>query len=363
MNNNTYGCRGTKDRVGVLVAQLGSPDAPTPKAVRRYLKQFLMDPRVIEVYRPLWWLILNGIILNTRPKRSARLYSRIWWPEGAPLVKITERQTKALAEKLTKRDDSIVVEFGMRYGNPSLESAIDRMLEAGCGRILLLPMYPQYAAATTASIYDAVFKHLLKRRSVPVLRVVAPYYNDNRYLEALSATINKGLTELPFTPERLVLSYHGIPIKYVTKGDPYCCMCTESTEAFRHRINFAPEHIIHTYQSRFGRDPWLQPYTDRTIEALGEQGIKKLAVACPGFTADCLETLDEIGNEAHEAFLEHGGEELKLIPCVNDQPVFIEALEKIVVSELGGWIEPRTVHASGCYACPVQAALKEAQAR
>lgn len=357
MKNNTFGCRGTKDRIGVLVAQLGTPDAPTKSALRRYLKQFLWDRRVIETNRALWWLILNGIVLNTRPKRSARLYKRIWWPEGSPLLKITERQTQALKERCRALGEQVEVVFGMRYGNPSLESAIDQLIDSGCSRILLVPMYPQYSATTTASIYDAAFAHLLRRRSVPALRVLAPYYRDRRYIEALSETINQGLKALPYTPERLVLSYHGIPIKYVTKGDPYCCMCVETTEAFRSRIEMPPENIIHTFQSRFGRDPWLQPYTDKTVEALAQEGIKKIAVACPGFTADCLETLDEVGNEALELFRHNGGEELQLIPSVNDQPVFMDALFAIVKEELHGWLSPQCSPAA-CHGCPTQRELQ-----
>jgi ferrochelatase len=352
-----FGCRGDLDRIGVLVAQLGSPDEPTPKALRRYLKQFLSDPRVIEANRLVWWLVLNGIILNTRPRRSARLYKRIWWPEGAPLVEITRRQTAALEQRIHRVDKAISIEFGMRYGNPSLESRIDRMLEAGVKRLLIVPMYPQYSAATTASIYDAVFSHLMKRRVVPSIRVMAPFYNDTRYLGALAQTINQGMKDLPFTPERLVLSYHGIPIKYVTRGDTYCCMCKESTEAFRHLIEMEPDKIIHTYQSRFGRDPWLQPYTDETIERLGNEGVKRVAVACPGFTADCLETLDEIGNEALETFHEHGGEELKLIPSVNDQPVFMDVLTELILENLHGWTDPHHMRAGVCQSCPVEAAL------
>ncbi len=353
MSKNAFGCKATPDRIGVLVAQLGTPDAPTPSALRRYLKQFLADPRVIEANRFLWWVILNGYILNTRPKRSARLYGRIWQPDGSPLLKITERQTAALAEKCGQLGSDVSVVFGMRYGNPSLESALDRLVNQGCAKILLVPMFPQYSATTTGSVYDAVFKHLLKRRSVPALRVLAPYYRDTRYVDALAATLNDGLKKLSFTPERLVLSYHGIPIKYVDKGDPYCCMCVETTEAFRSKVNFDASKIIHTYQSRFGRDPWLQPYTDKTIEELAQSGVKRLAVACPGFTADCLETLDEVGNEARELFLHNGGEELQLIPSVNDQPVFIEALFQMVRDELRGWIQPHHVCAAACKACPV----------
>ena len=220
-----FGCRGSKDRVGVLVAQLGTPDAPTPKALRPYLRQFLSDPRVIEINKVLKWVLLNFIILVTRPRRSARLYKRIWGSDGSPLLTITKRQADGLRERLTSKGHRVEVEFGMRYGSPSLESALDTLIEKGCSKILLFPMYPQYSAATTASTYDVVFPHLLKRRCVPTLRVAEPYFAHPRYVEALAKTMHEHLEKLTWEPEKVVLSYHGIPLKYVTKGDLYCCQC------------------------------------------------------------------------------------------------------------------------------------------
>lgn len=365
MKQGTYGCKQTKDKIGVLVAQLGTPDAPTKSALRKYLKEFLWDPRVIEINRPAWWLILNGIILNLRPKRSAALYSRIWTEEGSPLLVITQQQTERLREKLQAVEPSIEVEFGMRYGSHSLKDAIDRLLASGCSKILLLPMYPQYSATTTASVYDAVFPHLLNRRNVPTLRVVEPYFAHPGYIEAQAAVIKEAYEKFEKRPEKLVLSYHGIPEKYVERGDVYCCHCTETTLALReHLPEFAEEEIIHTYQSRFGKDPWLVPYTDETIQELAKQGHKEIAVVCPGFTADCLETLDEMGNEAQEEFEEFGGEKVHLIPCLNTHDIWIENLAQIVTEELGSWLDTakRSNEANCLVRCPVAQAKAQAKA-
>jgi len=337
----SFGCKKYPNKIGILLAQLGTPDAPTKKALRKYLKEFLGDPRIIEKNRVLWWLILNGIILNTRPKKSAALYARIWEKEGSPLLLITQRQTQALRESMQKIDSSIEVEFGMRYGSHPLSEGIDKLIKSGCSRILLFPMYPHYSATTTGSIYDAVFPYLLKRRFIPTLRVAEPYFRHPAYIEALQATINDSLqkiTEKDGAPEKLVLSYHGIPKEYIKKGDPYCCSCTETTMSMLPGIEMKREDIIHTYQSRFGKDPWLTPYTDETIEALAKENIKHIALACPGFTADCLETLDELGNEGEELFHENGGEKLSLVPCLNDQKVWIEAMKDIAMEEISSWL-------------------------
>jgi ferrochelatase len=329
--------------------------APTAEALKPYLKQFLGDYRVIEKNRLLWWFVLNCIILRTRPARSARLYKRIWTDEGSPLLVHTKRQTELLRERFSRSHPSLVIRFGMRYGEPSLESAIDELLKEGCARILLFPMYPQYSATTTGSTYDAVFARLLRERFVPTLKVVAPYYADSGYLDALAATINEAYAPLKEAPQRLVLSYHGIPEAYVGRGDPYCCMCTETTMGLISRLKIPKEEIIHTYQSRFGRDPWLEPYTDQTIERLARNGIKRIAVACPGFPADCLETLDELGNEGREKFIELGGVRFTLIPCLNEHPGWIDAMEKLIKDEIGNWVSggERGTHR---FRCPVQAA-------
>ena len=361
-----FGCRGSKDKVGVLLAQLGTPDAPTAAKVRPYLRQFLSDPRVIEVNRILWWLLLNCVILVTRPFRSARLYKRIWGKDGSPLLTITRKQADGVRERLSRQYGNVEVEFGMRYGTPSLESAVDALIAKGCSKILLFPMYPQYAAATTASTYDAVFPHILRRRWVPTLRVAEPYFQHPRYIAAQAQIINDHLAQLSWKPEYLVLSYHGVPEKYVTKGDPYCCQCVETTAALVPKLSMPSERVIHTFQSRFCREPWLTPYTDETFEALGHAGVKGIAVVAPGFTADCLETLDELGNEGHEQFEEAGGEQYSVIPCLNDHAVWLDALTSIIKEELGSWLEGDARHVHECaIQCPLRAgplkidALKE----
>ena len=350
-----FGCKNNSRNIGILVAQLGTPEAPTKAALRPYLKQFLSDPRVIEVNRALWWFILNVIILNTRPKRSAALYKNIWRAEGSPLLITTKQQAAGIEQQLRAVDPSIEVAFGMRYGSPSIESALDQLIAKGCTRILLFPMYPQYAAATTASTYDVVFPHLLKRRFVPTLRVAEPYFDRSEYIDALAATINRELRRIKemwgTAPERLVLSYHGIPLKYVQKGDPYCCQCTETTRLLRPKIEIEPGNLIHTYQSRFGKDPWLEPYTDETITKLGKQGIKRIAVAAPGFPADCLETIDELGRENHHIFQENGGEKFAFIPGLNDSAEWISGASKIVLSEIDSWLKDAT--AKSQVQCPM----------
>lgn len=356
-NSCAFGCKGNLDSVGVLIAQLGTPDAPTAKALRPYLKQFLSDPRVIETNRVLWWFILNFIVLTTRPKRSARLYSRIWRPEGSPLLLITQEQTKLVKEALKNLNNfDIPVEFGMRYGKPSLESAVDKLIEQGCSKIVIFPMYPQYSATTTAATYDAIFKHLLTKRWIPSIKVVDPYFVHPSYIRALAATVNDELKKMPFKPERLVLSYHGIPEKYTDRGDPYCCMCVETTQAMLPHLDIESERVVHTFQSRFGRDPWLRPYTDVTLESLAKEGIKSLAVFAPGFPADCLETLDELGNEGKEQFTEHGGVNYHQIPCTNSHPAWIEGMTRIIQESLGSWVTERGQPKFACLSCPVKAA-------
>lgn len=324
-----------QNKTGILLAQLGTPDAPDKRSLKRYLKQFLSDKRVVEANRALWWVILNGIILNTRPKRSAALYKRIWKAEGSPLLLYTKSQVEGLKNHL--RDQNIEVSFGMRYGNPSLEEGIDELLSKGCRKVLLFPLYPQYSAATTASTYDAVFPKLLKERWVPTLSVVEPYFDNPNYIEPLASIINQSIGKLKSQPERLLLSYHGIPRAYMEKGDPYCCMCIKTTESLKNKINFPHDKIIHCYQSRFGKEPWLEPYTDETVMKLAKEGIKRIAIACPGFTTDCLETLDEMGNEVSHQFKSLGGEECTLIPCLNADSTWIKGMGEIVLS----YIKPK----------------------
>jgi ferrochelatase len=353
MNQNKFGCDGTPDRVGVLIAQLGTPDAPDRPSLRRYLKQFLSDPRVIEANRFVWYFILNGIILQKRPQRSAALYQRIWTDEGSPLMCITESQTSKVSERLHKIAPEVQVVFGMRYGRPSLESAIDQLVDGGCGRILLFPMYPQYSGPTTASTYDAVFKHMLKRRWIPTLRVAEPYYLSPHYVRAQADVINNSLAKLDQKPERLMLNFHGVPRSFIEKGDPYCCMCTETYRALVPLINMPADRILQCYQSRFGKEPWLEPYADETVVRLAKEGVKHMAIACPGFTADCLETLDELGNEARHLFIENGGERFDLFPSLNDQAPWIDGMTSIIQEELGNWIDSgREGRYAGKVCCP-----------
>ena len=338
-----FGCRPHGEKIGILLAQLGTPDEPTTAGLRRYLGQFLADPRVIEVNRVLWWLLLNGIILRTRPRRSAEAYRRIWTPEGSPLLVTSRAQAAGLQERLKVQfgDAAPVVTLGMRYGNPSLASALDELERAECTRVLVFPLYPQYAAATTGSTYDEVFRLLLKRRWVPTLSVVEPYYRHPAYLAALATSVSEGIAALPFEPELVLVSYHGVPVRYIRSGDPYCCMCTETTRLLKERLSFPADRIIQTFQSRFGREPWLTPYTDESVERCAEKGIERLAVVCPGFAADCLETIDEIGNEARHAFQEKGGKELALVPSVNAHPAWLDAMVTIVTESIAPWSSSR----------------------
>ena len=347
-----FGCKKNCNGIGVIISNLGTPEAPTKKALRPYLKQFLSDRRVIDLNPVLWWLILNGIILNTRPKKSAKAYASVWSDEGSPLMAITNKQAKAVREKLEEENISIEVEVGMRYGNPSLESAVDKLIAKGCRRIILFPMYAQYAAATTASTYDAVFKHLLTKREVPTLKVVEPYYNRKLYIDALVTRYKEYLATVDSPPEKVLLSYHGVPVRYVDNGDPYCCQCVETTQYFAKAAGLSSDQIVHTFQSRFGNEVWLNPYTDKTVEKLAKDGVKKLAVMCPAFITDCLETLEEIGEEAREDFLHNGGERFDLIPCLNDHPSWIDGMMEVIKEEAAPWLKNDRFQAA-CIACPV----------
>lgn len=333
------GCQNFNNKIGILVAQLGTPDAPDKKALKPYLKEFLSDRRIVEKPAWLWWPILNLIILTLRPAKSAKLYERIWQDEGSPLLVYTKSIVEKLQSSLHQEYSDLEVEYGMRYGSHNIETAINKLIKKGCRRIVVFNMYPQYSATTVGSNLDAVFTALKKQRWVPSLRVVEPYYNNPAYLDVLANSIKNSLQDLDFNPDKLVLSYHGIPQEYAQKGDPYCCMCNITTKLLSERLELPEDFIIHTFQSRFGRDPWLQPYTDETIEDLPEKDCKNIAVACPGFTTDCLETLDEIGNEAHEEFVEAGGEKLSLLPCLNDSPEWIELMKQLILQEISGWLE------------------------
>jgi protoporphyrin/coproporphyrin ferrochelatase len=326
-------------RVGVLLVNLGTPDSADTRGVRVYLKEFLSDPRVIEKQGLFWKLILNGIILRTRPRRKAADYRKIWNTDKneSPLKTITRAQSEKLARAIADHDH-VEVDWAMRYGNPSIRAGIESLTARGCDRLLVVPLYPQYSAATSATVCDEVFRVLSRTRAQPALRVTPPYYDDADYIEALAVSITAHLASLPFKPELIVASFHGMPTEYVEKGDPYFAQCVATTEALRQRLGLEGSKLLLTFQSRFGSDEWLQPYTDRTIEKLAKDGVRRIAVVMPGFAADCLETLEEIAQENAEIFRHNGGEEFSAIPCLNDSDAGMDVIRQLVLRELQGWI-------------------------
>ncbi|MBM3530115.1 MAG: ferrochelatase [Alphaproteobacteria bacterium] len=330
----------TAGRIGVLIVNLGTPDATDPASVRRYLREFLSDVRVIEDQGPVWKFVLNAIILPRRPRQKGLDYEKIWNRERneSPLKTITRSQAAKLRAVIEATDPTIVVDWAMRYGNPSLANRIEAMAKAGCERLLLLPLYPQYAAATSATVCDAAFAALARLRDQPALRVVPPYYDDPVYIDALAVSIESELKRLPFKPELILASFHGIPKSYADEGDPYPAHCEATARLLRARLGMDESQFTMTYQSRFGRAEWLQPYTDKTVEALAQRGVKSLAVVTPGFAADCLETLEEIAVENAEIFKEYGGENFALIPCLNDSDQGMAVIGHLVRRELQGWL-------------------------
>src|SRR5437016_5105156 len=326
-------------RIGVLLVNLGTPDSADARGVRVYLKEFLSDPRVIEDQGLFWKLVLNGFILRTRPARKARDYQKIWNTEKneSPLKTITRAQSDKLAAAISDQDH-VVVDWAMRYGNPSIASRIEALTAQGCDRLLVVPLYPQYSAATSATVCDEVFRVLAGMRAQPTLRVTPPYYDHPDYVEALAISINAHLKSLPFQPELIVASFHGMPKKYVDKGDPYLAQCIATTDALRQRMSLDASKLLLTFQSRFGFDEWLQPYTDKTIEQLAKDGVRRIAVVMPGFAADCLETLEEIARENAEIFKHNGGEQFTAVPCLNDSDAGMDVIRQLVLRELQGWI-------------------------
>jgi ferrochelatase len=327
-------------RIGVLLVNLGTPDATGYWAMRRYLKEFLSDPRVIEENRLKWWLVLNLIILTVRPGRKGRDYDKIWnkQRDESPLKTITRSQSDQLEEVLDKVDRRIRVDWAMRYGHPSIGSRLEALADQNCERILLVPLYPQYAAATTATVCDEAFRALTAMRFQPALRVAAPYYAEPAYIDALAGSLTAELAKLPFKPEVIIASFHGVPEDYVAKGDPYAKQCAETTRLLRQKLKLDEERLIMTFQSRFGKAEWVKPYTDATVKSLAERGKKNLAVITPGFAADCLETLEEIAMENAEIFKEAGGENFAAIPCLNDSPGGMAVIRDVVLRELKGWV-------------------------
>jgi ferrochelatase len=327
-------------RIGVLIVNLGTPDATDAPSVRRYLREFLSDARVIENQGLIWKFVLNAIILPRRPKVKGRDYEKIWNRERneSPLKTITRAQASKLRAAVEAADPTIMVDWAMRYGNPSMETRMEALAKAGCERILLLPLYPQYAAATSATVCDVAFLTLIKLRDQPALRVVPPYYDDPVYIDALAVSIETELKRLPFVPELILASFHGIPKSYVDDGDPYPAHCAETVRLLRARMNLDETKLMLTFQSRFGKAEWLQPYTDKTVEALARRGVKRLAVVTPGFSADCLETLEEIAVENADIFKANGGESFAAIPCLNDSEAGMAVISHLVLRELQGWI-------------------------
>jgi protoporphyrin/coproporphyrin ferrochelatase len=326
-------------RIGVLLVNLGTPDSADARGVRIYLKEFLSDPRVIENQGLLWKLALNGIILRTRPRRKARDYLKIWntAQNESPLKTITRAQSDTLAAAIADRGH-VVVDWAMRYGNPSIRSRIDAMTAQGCDRLLVVPLYPQYSAATSATVCDEVFSVLGRMRAQPTLRVSPPYYDDPVYIDALAVSIDAHLKTLPFQPELIVASFHGMPQKYIDQGDPYQAQCVATAEALRKRMGLDATKLLLTFQSRFGFDQWLKPYTDKTIAQLAKDGVRRIAVVTPGFSADCLETLEEIAQENAEIFKHNGGEQFAAIPCLNDSEPGMDVIRTLVLRELQGWL-------------------------
>ena len=326
--------------IGVLLVNLGTPDAPTPAAVRRYLKQFLTDPRVIEKDSLFWKMALNGIILPLRSRRKARDYQKIWNrdKDESPFKTITRSQAEKLAGILEPLGKHVIVDWAMRYGSPSIASRLEVMVTWGCERILVMPLYPQYSAATTATVGDEVFRYLMRQRRQPALRILPAYYDDPYYIEVLASSLKAELKGLPFAPDVIVASYHGMPKDYVDKGDPYQSQCVRTTELLRKQLGLDETKLMMTFQSRFGRAQWLEPYTINTVKALASKGVKNLVVVTPGFSADCLETLEEIAVENARVFKRYGGRNFAAIPCLNDSEAGMLMIWQLAMRELKGWV-------------------------
>ena len=331
----TY-AHGQTPRTAVLLCNLGTPDEPTPKAVRRYLAEFLSDQRVVEIPRLLWLLILHGIILRFRPAKSAAKYASIWTPEGSPLKIWTEKQAKLLQGWLGQRNHHVKVRWAMRYGSTSIASQLDAMKAEGVTRVLVVTAYPQYSATTTASVFDAVYQWAQSCRAIPELRFVNHYHDHPDYIAALAASVERHWKKNG-RPDKLVMSFHGVPERTLHLGDPYHCECFKTARLLGNKLGLTKEQYQVTFQSRLGRAKWLEPYTEPTLIAMGKAGVKRVDVLCPGFTSDCLETLEEINMEAREAFLHAGGKVFHYIPCLNDDPEWITALCNVTQQHLLGW--------------------------
>lgn len=329
-------------RVGVLLINLGTPEGTDYWSMRRYLKEFLSDPRVIEVPKAVWWPILNGIILTVRPGKSGHAYKSIWNEERneSPLKTVTRAQADGVAAAIAARHgDQVAVDWAMRYGQPAIGPAIDRLKAQGCDRILLFPLYPQYSATTTATANDQAYRHLMGLRWQPAVRTAPAYHDEPAYIDALARSVERHLATLDFVPDVLLASFHGLPQAYLDRGDPYHCFCVKTARLLAERLGWAEGKVRHSFQSRFGKAEWLKPYTDKTVEELAGLGITKIAVIAPGFAADCVETLEEIRFQIRDAFLAAGGKHFAYIPCLNDHPDHIALLTGLIERELGGWID------------------------
>lgn len=326
-------------KIGILLVNLGTPDAPEKKAVKRYLKEFLSDQRVVEIPQIIWQPILRGIILNTRPAKSAEAYSLIWTDEGSPLAVITRKQAEKMAAKmaaeLSTEHRELVVDWAMRYGNPSVKTRLEMMKAAGCERILIAPLYPQYSGATTASVHDAVFAAIAEMRWQPAIRILPPYHDDPAYIDALAASLERDLAALDFEPDAIVASFHGMPQRTLDLGDPYHCHCRKTARLLSEKMG---RELTVAFQSRFGRAKWLEPATDKVLGALPGQGKKNIAIFAPGFSSDCLETCEELAIRGKEQFAEGGGEKFAYLPCLNDSEISINMLDILLRRELAGWV-------------------------
>lgn len=326
------------DKIGVLITNLGTPDAPKKAELKRYLKEFLSDPRVVEVPKLIWWMILNLVILNIRPKRSARAYQTVWTERGSPLMFHTHDQGEALRTKLrAQHGPDVIVEYAMRYGSPSIDKVVKGMLEHGVRKLLVLPLYPQYCASTTASTFDALASSLAGIRWIPEIRFVSHYHDFPPYIEALALSVEQHWAANG-QAEKLIFTYHGIPKRYLLSGDPYHCECYKTSRLLAQRLGLQQDQYFVTFQSRFGREEWLQPYTDVTLKALPAQGIKSVQMICPGFSADCLETIEEIGIENRNYFIQAGGERYEYIPALNASSQHIEALSQLINQNIESWL-------------------------
>ena len=334
LSNNTHYNHKTEVKIGILLVNLGTPDAPTPKALRRYLAEFLADPRITEMPRWLWWLILHGIILRIRPKRSAKKYQNIWTDSGSPLLEISKNQLQKLKQTIQANFDfPITIELGMRYGNPSIAAGLEKLQKDNARYILILPLYPQYSSASTGSVFDAIGEVLKSWRWLPDIRFISHYHDHPTYIKALVTQIKKYWLKHG-TPDKLLFSFHGIPKRFFLNGDPYYCECQKTARLIAAQIDI-PSQVV--FQSRFGREEWLKPYTDETLIELGKTGVKRVDVICPGFATDCLETLEEIDKENRQYFLQAGGKEFHYIPALNSNSEHIDFLLELIVQHTQGW--------------------------